>query len=139
MMERFYEFNQRLKDLGIKINTMQMNELIHIVQGNPPIELHFWMFLLTIKNLGTDEQQKKWVPDATHLRIHGCYAQTELGHGSNVAGLQTTATFDPQTDEFVLNTPSIEAYKFWPGELGVCATHAVVFARLISKGKDYGV
>ena len=54
--EKFYELNQRLKNLNIKINTMQMNELIHMVTGNPPTELHFWMFTLAIKNLATDEQ-----------------------------------------------------------------------------------
>lgn len=128
LMEKFSEFNQRIKDLKIKMNTMQMNELIHIVQGNPTIEIHFWMFVLTIKNLATDEQQRLWLSDATHLRIHGCYAQTELGHGSNVGGLETTATFDPSTDEIVLNSPTITSYKFWPGELGLQATHAIVFA-----------
>lgn len=30
---------------------------------------------------------------------------TELGHGSNVAGLETTATFDSDSDEFIINTP----------------------------------
>ena len=42
-------------------------------------------------------------------------------------------------DELILDSPTIASYKFWPGELGICATHAIVFARLISKGKDYGV
>ena len=58
----------------------------------------------------------------------GCYAQTEIGHGSNVQGLKTTATLDMNTDEFVIQTPSKDATKFWPGDLGVFATHAVVAA-----------
>ena len=69
----------------------------------------------------------------------GGYAQTELGHGSNVAGLETTATLDLKTDEFVVNTPSIRATKYWPGSLGLQATHSVVFARLIVDENDYGV
>ena len=69
----------------------------------------------------------------------GCYAQTELGHGSNVAGLETTATLDTATDEFVINTPTITATKYWPGDLGRFSTHAVVFARLRANGHDYGV
>lgn len=28
-------------------------------------------------------------------------------HGSNVVGLQTTATFDEATDEFIINSPDI--------------------------------
>ena len=73
------------------------------------------------------------------MKIHGAYAQTELGHGSNVNGLETTATLDKSTDEIVIHTPSTSAYKFWPGELGVFATHAVVMARLIVDGTDHGV
>jgi len=53
-----------------------------------------------------------------------------MGHGSNVAGLETTATFDKEKDEFVIHTPNIRATTFWPGSLGVVCTHAVVFARL---------
>jgi acyl-CoA oxidase len=64
---------------------------------------------------------------------------TELGHGSNVAGLETTATFDESSDEFVIHTPSITATKWWIGGAAQTATHSVVFAQLIVKGKKYGV
>lgn len=76
---------------------------------------------------------------AALLNIIGCYAQTELGHGSNVAGLETTATLDKATDEFVVHTPTIKATKYWPGSLGLQATHAIVYARLVIDGKDNGV
>jgi len=70
--------------------------------------------------------------------ILGCYAQTELGHGSNVASLETTAIFDSNTDEFVIHTPTITATKFWPGDMGRMCNFALVFARLIieSDGKS---
>ncbi|BBN67551.1 acyl-CoA oxidase 1, partial [Prunus dulcis] len=97
------------------------------------------MFVPFIKGSGTEEQQEKWLPLAYKMQIIGCYAQTELGHGSNVQGLETTATFDPKTDEFVLNSPTLTSSKWWPGGLGKAATHTVAFARLITDGKDHGV
>ncbi|BGP26024.1 fatty-acyl coenzyme A oxidase [Rhodotorula toruloides] len=68
----------------------------------------------------------------------GCFGMTELAHGSNVAGLETTATFDEQTDEFVIHTPSISATKWWIGGAAHSATHCSVFAQLIVKGQVYG-
>ena len=64
---------------------------------------------------------------------------TEIAHGSNVAGLETTATFNEENDEFVINTPHIGATKWWIGGAAHSATHAAVYARLIVHGKDYGV
>lgn len=74
------------------------------------------------------------MPLIQNHKILGCYAQTELGHGSNVAGLETTATLDQATDEIVINSPTLTSAKYWPGDLGRFSTHAVVFARLIVKG-----
>ncbi|MCL7040067.1 hypothetical protein MKW94_007402, partial [Papaver nudicaule] len=103
------------------------------------IDLHWGMFIPAIKGQGTKEQQDKWLPLAYKMQIIGCYAQTELGHGSNVKGLETTATFDSKTDEFVIHSPSLTSSKWWPGGLGKVSTHAVVYARLLLSGKDYGV
>ncbi|EOA26709.1 hypothetical protein CARUB_v10022793mg [Capsella rubella] len=103
------------------------------------LDLHWGMFVPAIKGQGTEEQQKKWLSLANKLQIIGCYAQTELGHGSNVQGLETTATFDPKTDQFIIHSPTQTSSKFWPGGLGKVSTHAVVYARLITNGKDHGV
>ncbi|KAA3439082.1 peroxisomal acyl-coenzyme A oxidase 1-like [Gossypium australe] len=70
-------------------------------------DLHWGMFIPAIKGQGNEEQQQKWLPMAYKMQIIGCYAQTELGHGSNVQGLETTATFDPETDEFVIHSPTL--------------------------------
>lgn len=101
-------------------------------------DIHWNMFIPVLRTQATAEQQKKWLPLATSMSVIGCYAQTEIGHGSNVQGLETTATFDPSTDEFILNSPTLTSTKWWPGGLGKVATHAIVHARLILD-KDYGV
>ncbi|XP_039050935.1 peroxisomal acyl-coenzyme A oxidase 1-like isoform X1 [Hibiscus syriacus] len=101
--------------------------------------LHRGMFIPAIEGQGTEEQKRKWLPMAYKMQIIGCYAQTELGHGSNVQGLETTATFDPETDEFVIHSPTLTSSKWWPGGLGKASTHAVVYARLRTNGQDYGV
>lgn len=101
--------------------------------------VHWGMFVPAIKGSGTEEQQNKWLPLATNMQIIGTYAQTELGHGSNVRGLETTANFDPKTDEFIIHSPTLTSSKWWPGGLGKIATHAVVYARLITDGQDHGV
>ncbi|XP_073307015.1 putative peroxisomal acyl-coenzyme A oxidase 1.2 [Primulina huaijiensis] len=102
-------------------------------------DLHWGMFVPAIKGQGTDEQQNEWLSLAYKMKIIGCYAQTELGHGSNVQGLETMATFDRQTDGFVIHSPTLTSSKWWPGGLGKVSTHAVVYARLITDGGDHGV
>ena len=51
----------------------------------------------------------------------------------------TTATYDIKTDEFVIHTPDPKATKWWPGELGRLANHAVLFAQLIIPDEDGGL
>lgn len=47
-----------------------------------------------------------------------CLALTEVAHGSNTKQMRTTATYDPRTKEFIINTPDFEAAKCWVGNLG---------------------
>lgn len=101
--------------------------------------LNYGMFEACIKFFGSDEQQKEYLPKIAKMEISGCYAQTEIGHGSDVQSLETTATYDKETDSFLINSPTITSGKFWPGELGKTATHAIFHAQLIIKDKNYGV
>ncbi|KAJ7235654.1 peroxisomal oxidase [Mycena rebaudengoi] len=71
--------------------------------------------------------------------ILGCYLQTELGHGTNVGRLETTATYLPETREFEIHSPTLTSSKWWIGALGKTSTHGVVQAKLILPGgKDMG-
>ncbi|XP_039145253.1 acyl-coenzyme A oxidase, peroxisomal [Dioscorea cayenensis subsp. rotundata] len=85
----------------------------------------------SVMNLGTEKHKDKYFNKIDSLEYPGCFAMTELHHGSNVQGLQTTATFDPITDEFVINTPNDGAIKWWIGNAAVHGKFATVFARLI--------
>jgi acyl-CoA oxidase len=113
--------------------------LVAAVADDPlPISLHWIMFIPNIKALCDDEQQSYWLPKCRDYQVIGCYAQTELGHGSNVRGLETTATYS--NHGFVIHTPTLTATKFWPGTLGKTANHAMVIARLIDgEGVDRGI
>ncbi|KAJ1565491.1 hypothetical protein HK096_002472 [Nowakowskiella sp. JEL0078] len=103
-----------------------------------PILLHHSMFIPTILGQGSDEQKELWLPLAKEYKIIGCYSQTELGHGSNIQGLETTASYNEKTEEFEINSPTLTAAKWWAGGLGRTATHAIVVARLILKNRDLG-
>jgi acyl-CoA oxidase len=113
--------------------------LLNALGEQVPFDLHRGMFIPTIENQGTDEQRAKWLPLANHYRVIGAYAQTELGHGSNVQGIETVAMFDKSTQEFIIHSPTLTSRKWWPGCLGKTATHAIVIARLFLDGQDVGV
>lgn len=76
--------------------------------------------------------------EAMQLQVIGTYAQTELGHGTYIRGLETTATYDKRSQQFILHSPTITATKWWPGGLAKTVTHAVVMARMFIDGKDHG-
>ena len=80
-----------------------------------------------------------WDERLSNFGVLGCFAMTEIGHGSFVRGLETTATFDAATDEFVVHSPTPTADKCWIGSAGQTATHAVVYAQLVSAGKHHGL
>ncbi|KAI9664587.1 MAG: fatty-acyl coenzyme A oxidase [Bathelium mastoideum] len=103
-----------------------------------PYGLHESMFLITLRDQGTSEQRKKFLEPALDYKIIGCYAQTELGHGSNVRGLETTATWNPEDKTFTIHSPYLTASKWWIGSLGRTANYAVVMAQLIIAGKGHG-
>ncbi|XP_050548999.1 probable peroxisomal acyl-coenzyme A oxidase 1 isoform X2 [Daktulosphaira vitifoliae] len=110
-----------------------------VIKDGTPFSVHYVMFIPTIMGQGTLEQQGKWISRAFSNQILGTYAQTELGHGTFIRGLETTCTYDPSTEEFVLNSPTLTSYKWWPGGLGHTCNYAVVVAQLYTQGKCHGI
>lgn len=132
---------------GQMVHDPDFSLLLKAIGDDLPLALHYVMFVPNIVSLCDDEQQKRWLPLARDWKMIGCYAQTELGHGSNVRGLETTATFKSASQgskypdgSWVINSPTITSGKFWPGTLGKNANHAMVIARLIDgQGRDQGM
>ncbi|CEF68975.1 Peroxisomal acyl-coenzyme A oxidase 2 [Strongyloides ratti] len=113
------------------------NDSIHNQDGQP-FSLHDGMFRPCLEAQADDEQREIWLKKANNYEINGTYAQTEMGHGTNLRKLETTATFDLEKDEFIINTPTITATKWWPGNLGKNANVCIVAAQTWIKGKCYG-
>nr|XP_023675794.1 peroxisomal acyl-coenzyme A oxidase 1 isoform X2 [Paramormyrops kingsleyae] len=108
-------------------------------QHHEALGLHYTMFLPTLYAQCDAEQRRKWLPLAESFKVLGTYAQTEMGHGTHIRGLETTATYDPSTQEFVLNSPTVTSIKWWPGGLGKTSNHAVVLAQLHTQGNCHGL
>lgn len=96
-----------------------------------PYHLHLSLFNSAMREQTSDSQRAYWIPLMEKWEIIGAYAQTELGHGSNVRGIELEARWDQQTKEFILHSPTLTASKWWNGTLGRTATHAVVVAQLL--------
>ncbi len=91
-----------------------------------------------VENLGT-ERHAEVVRRLMSLDLLGCFAMTESGHGSDVANLETTATYDPATQEFVVHSPTESSRKDYIGGAAEHARMAAVFAQLITGGEGRGV
>jgi acyl-CoA oxidase len=89
--------------------------------------------------LGTRKHHDQYLRDVMSFDLPGCFAMTETGHGSDVQQLRTTCTYDPATQCFDLHTPHQAARKDYIGNAAKDGRMAVVFAQLITQGKNHGV
>ncbi|MGO3151479.1 MAG: acyl-CoA dehydrogenase family protein [Galactobacter sp.] len=114
-----------------------------LVTADPSLQIksgvQWGLFGSAVLHLGNAEQHDKWLPGIMNLDIPGAFAMTEIGHGSDVASLGTTATYDPETEEFEINTPFRAAWKEFLGNAALHAKAATVFAQLITNGVNHGV
>jgi acyl-CoA oxidase len=103
------------------------------------VGVQFGLFGGAILHLGTKAHHDAYLADLVTGRLLGCFAMTETGHGSNVQALGTTATYDPDTSEFVITTPDDSARKDYIGNAAEHGRVAVVFAQLRIGGRTQGV
>jgi len=89
-----------------------------------------------IQALGSPEQHAEYLPGVMDLSLPGCFAMTETGHGSDVQSVHTTATYDPATDELVIDTPTESARKDYIGNAARDGRMAAVFVQLWSAPAD---
>lgn len=115
-------------------------ENIMFVDGSLAIKfgVQFGLFGGSIQKLGTKSHHDKYLKKTGEANLLGCFAMTETGHGSNVRGIKTTATYDNKTDSIVIHTPGENDNKEYIGN-ALDSKMASVFAQLIVNGKNEGV
>src|SRR3954470_11258443 len=101
--------------------------------------VQFGLFGGAVLHVGTERHHERYLHRIAKLELPGCFAMTETGHGSNVQALRTTATYDPETQEFVVHTPDDDARKDYIGNAARDGRIAAVFAQLIVGGESRGV
>ncbi|MYY05680.1 MULTISPECIES: acyl-CoA dehydrogenase [unclassified Streptomyces] len=100
--------------------------------------IHYNLFLGSL--IDHDTGCPRDLSDYLLLRRTGTFLCTEVDHGNDAAAIETTATYDPVRDGFVVHTPHCGAQKFMPntGPAGGPKS-GLVAARLIADGTDHGV
>ncbi|WP_416061523.1 acyl-CoA dehydrogenase [Rhodococcus indonesiensis] len=117
------------------IEILAMSDLSLMVKAG----VQWGLFGGAIENLGTARHHDRYINPLIDLDLLGCFAMTETGHGSDVQSLETTASYDPGTEEFVIHSPTPSSRKDYIGGAAQHATVAAVFAQLITGGKSQGV
>ena len=118
-----------------QIEMLAMSDLSLMVKAG----VQWGLFGGAIENLGTQRHHEAYVKKLIDLDVLGCFAMTETGHGSDVQALETTATYDPATGEFVIDSPTPSSRKDYIGGAANTARVAAVFAQLITGGEGHGV
>lgn len=109
------------------IEMLAMSDLSLMVKAG----VQWGLFGGAVENLGT-ERHGSYIKDIISLDLLGCFAMTETGHGSDVQSLETTATYDADTQEFVVHSETPSARKDYIGGAAETARMAAVFAQLIT-------
>lgn len=128
---------------GQESNGANLAGFEELVLADPSLQIksgvQWGLFGSAIYQLGTKKHWDKWLRQVVTMELPGAFAMTETGHGSDVAAIGTTATYDPDTEEFVIHTPFRGAWKDYLGNAALHGKAATVFAQLITNGVNYGV
>ena len=128
---------------GLNDNGANLAGFQELVLADPSLQIksgvQWGLFGSAIFQLGTQKHHEAWLPGVIDVSLPGAFAMTETGHGSDVAAIGTTATYDADTEEFVIHTPFRGAYKDYLGNAALHGKAATVFAQLITGGVNYGV
>jgi len=129
--------------LDFKNNPLRIfaaHEMAGVLEGSMATKMtvQFNLFGGTLLKLGT-ERHHSLLKGIDDLSIVGCFALTELGYGNNAVEMETTATYDSKTDEFIINTPTTQAQKYWITNSAVHAKYSIVFAQTYINGDNKGV
>ena len=101
--------------------------------------VQFGLFGMSVFLLGTEKHHSNYLRQIGSLELPGCFAMTETGHGSNVQGIETTATYDHVNQEFIIHTPNEQAKKEYIGNAALHGKMATTFAQLVIDNITYGV
>jgi acyl-CoA oxidase len=101
--------------------------------------VQFGLFGGAVTNLGTEWHHNTYLPDITSMKLLGGFAMTELGHGSDVASIETEIVYDAEADEYIVHSPTPGAAKAYIGNAAVDGTMAAVFGQLSVDGESHGV
>lgn len=117
------------------------HELSAIVDASMATKMtvQFNLFGGTVLKLGTERHHAALLKGIDTLDDMGCFGLTELGYGNNAVEMETTATYDPTTKEFVVHTPSTLAQKYWITNGAIHAKHCIVFAQLYINRINHGI
>lgn len=138
MIKRAVEVMNSIKDPKLR-NAFRLQLARYDRSYSMRLYVHATLFRETIWAQGTKEQFQKWADDIDHLRVYGmffffffvpktrsrvltsitgCFALTELGHSSFIRGSETYAIYDKENQEFIINSGSLLATKWWIGGAG---------------------
>nr|WP_294926389.1 acyl-CoA dehydrogenase [uncultured Flavobacterium sp.] len=126
---------ENIADYFAIMETLSYHDLSLVIKFG----VQFGLWGMSVQSLGTEKHYAKYLKDIGSLKIPGCFAMTETHHGSNVKGLETTATYNHTDKTFTIHTPHEKAQKEYIGNAAVHGQMATVFAKLIIDGHDYGV